>query len=158
MPPYRTITSNEEPKLWLFWFLCGGKKNRDNFIEIQSSKPCLARLLRMIISAYHTKQRRAKLLKPKQKEQEDLLSPVLDKENLSAEEMLDEYKAQQSCERGFRFIKDPLFLADSVLVKTPKRIETMVFFNGNMLISIQSGTKNVKRGTTKERWKSYAGH
>ncbi len=43
----------------LFWFLCGGKKNRDNFIEIQSSKPCLARLLRMIISAYHTKQRRA---------------------------------------------------------------------------------------------------
>jgi transposase len=50
--------------------------------------------------------------------------------------MLDEYKAQQSCERRFRFIKDPLFLADSVLVKTPKRIETMVFFNGNMLISI----------------------
>jgi transposase len=84
MPPYRTITSNEEPKL----------------------------------------------LKPKQKEQEDLLSPVLDKENLSAEEMLDEYKAQQSCERGFRFIKDPLFLADSVLVKTPKRIETMVFLMG----------------------------
>ncbi|CCI33628.1 hypothetical protein MICAI_3960004 [Microcystis sp. T1-4] len=50
--------------------------------------------------------------------------------------MLDEYKAQQSCKRGFRFIKDPLVLADSVFVKNPKRIETIGFFNGNMLISI----------------------
>ena len=50
---------------------------------------------------------------------------MLNTEELSSEEMLREYKAQQSCERGFRFLKDPLFLADSVFLKTPQRIETM---------------------------------
>jgi transposase len=49
---------------------------------------------------------------------------VLNSEELSPEEMLSEYKAQQSCERGFRFLKDPLFLADSVFLKTSQKIET----------------------------------
>ncbi len=55
---------------------------------------------------------------------------VLNTEELSSEEMLREYKAQQSCERGFRFLKDPLFLADSVFLKTPQRIETMGMLMG----------------------------
>ena len=59
--------------------------------------------------------------------------------------MLDEYKAQQSCERGFRFIKDPLFLADSVLVKTPKRIETMVFLMGICLLVYSLGQRMLRR-------------
>nr|WP_253882788.1 IS1634 family transposase [Microcystis aeruginosa] len=66
---------------------------------------------------------------------------VLDKENLSAEEMLDEYKAQQSCERGFRFIKDPLVLADSVFVKNPKRIETIGFLMGICLLVYSLGQR-----------------
>lgn len=69
---------------------------------------------------------------------------VLDKENLSAEEMLDEYKAQQSCERGFRFIKDPLFLADSVFVKNPKRIETMGFLMGICLLVYSLGQRMLR--------------
>jgi transposase len=40
---------------------------------------------------------------------------VKEGEELSSELMLSEYKAQQSCERGFRFLKDPLFLADKLL-------------------------------------------
>ncbi len=32
------------------------------------------------------------------------------------------YKEQGSVERGFRFLKDPLFLASSVFVKKPERI------------------------------------
>ena len=32
------------------------------------------------------------------------------------------YKEQGSVERGFRFLKDPLFLASSVFVKEPERI------------------------------------
>ncbi|MFM7437697.1 MAG: IS1634 family transposase [Snowella sp.] len=69
---------------------------------------------------------------------------VLDKENLPAEEMLDEYKAQQSCERGFRFIKDPLFLADSVFVKNPKRIETMGFLMGICLLVYSLGQRMLR--------------
>jgi len=54
-----------------------------------------------------------------------LATNVLDENILSNSEMISEYKAQQSCERGFGFLKDPLFFADSVFLKTPKRIEAL---------------------------------
>jgi transposase len=41
---------------------------------------------------------------------------------LSDQEFVTTYKEQGSVERGFRFLKDPLFLASSVFVKKPKRI------------------------------------
>lgn len=42
---------------------------------------------------------------------------------LSSEAMLSQYKAQAaSVERGFRFLKDPLFFADSLFLKKPGRI------------------------------------
>lgn len=45
---------------------------------------------------------------------------------LDGEDALTEYKGQQSVERGFRFIKDPMFFASSVFLKTPKRIVSLV--------------------------------
>ena len=36
--------------------------------------------------------------------------------------MLADYKGQQTVERGFRFLKDPMFLASSVFLKSPRRI------------------------------------
>jgi len=42
------------------------------------------------------------------------------------EKMLSEYKEQQSVERGFRFLKDPWFMVDSVFLKTPRRIEALM--------------------------------
>ncbi len=74
-----------------------------------------------------------------------LATNVLDSEQLSAAEMLHEYKAQQSCERGFRFIKDPLFLADTVFVKNPKRIETMGFLMGVCLLVYSLGQRMLRR-------------
>jgi transposase len=49
----------------------------------------------------------------------------LDKSKFNSDEILIKYKEQQAAERGFSFLKDPLFFADSVFLKTPKRIETM---------------------------------
>jgi hypothetical protein len=46
----------------LFSFLCGREKNRGNFPEIYSSKPCLARLLGTINTDYHTQSGRAGIL------------------------------------------------------------------------------------------------
>src|SRR5260370_1555377 len=46
----------------------------------------------------------------------------LDESILSDQELVTTYKEQGSVERGFRFLKDPLFLASSVFVKTPERI------------------------------------
>jgi len=50
-----------------------------------------------------------------------------DPEQLSAEAMLSQYKAQAvSVERGFRFLKDPLFFADSLFLKNPGRIMALL--------------------------------
>jgi transposase len=54
-----------------------------------------------------------------------LATNVLEPQELSADDALKEYKAQQGTERGFRFLKDPLFFASSVFLKTPKRIAVL---------------------------------
>jgi transposase len=46
----------------------------------------------------------------------------LESEALSDQEVVTTYKEQGGVERGFRFLKDPLFLASSVFVKKPERI------------------------------------
>ena len=51
-----------------------------------------------------------------------LASNELDTAHLSAQELLANYKGQQSVERGFRFLKDPLFLGSSVFLKKEERI------------------------------------
>jgi transposase len=48
-----------------------------------------------------------------------------DKTLWPAQKLLTEYKGQQTVERGFRFLKDPLFFASSVFVKKPQRVEAL---------------------------------
>jgi transposase len=50
----------------------------------------------------------------------------MDAENFPAARMLKEYKAQQGVERGFRFLKDPWFMVDSVFLKSQRRIEALM--------------------------------
>jgi transposase len=50
----------------------------------------------------------------------------MDAESYPAARMLAEYKAQQGVERGFRFLKDPWFMVDSVFLKSPRRIEALM--------------------------------
>ena len=50
----------------------------------------------------------------------------LNEQSFSDEKMLHEYKQQQCIERGFRFLKDPWFMVDSVFLKSPKRIEALM--------------------------------
>jgi transposase len=45
---------------------------------------------------------------------------------LGMAELLDIYKAQQSVERGFRFLKSPEFLTASLFLKKPERIEALL--------------------------------
>lgn len=52
---------------------------------------------------------------------------VLDPEILSEEELIATYKGQASVERGFRFLKDPLFLSSSVFVRKPERLVALGF-------------------------------
>ncbi|WP_416666053.1 IS1634 family transposase [Egbenema bharatensis] len=47
---------------------------------------------------------------------------ALEGKPLTAVEVLSEYKQQQSSERGFRFLKDPLFFTSRVFLKSSRRI------------------------------------
>ena len=51
-----------------------------------------------------------------------IASNELNKARLSTSELLYAYKGQQSVERGFRFLKDPLFFTSSVFLKNQERI------------------------------------
>jgi transposase len=51
----------------------------------------------------------------------------LDTAELTSRQLLDVYKAQNvSVERGFRFLKDPMFYAESLYLKLPKRIMALI--------------------------------
>lgn len=63
-----------------------------------------------------------------------LATSVLDSEQLSNDQLLIEYKQQQSTERGFRFLKDPLFFTSSVFLKSPKRIAALAMVMGLSLL------------------------
>jgi transposase len=68
----------------------------------------------------------------------------LDKESFSCDEMLLRYKEQQNVERGFAFLKDPLFFADSIFLKSPQRIETMSMLMGLCLMVYSLGQREVR--------------
>jgi len=52
----------------------------------------------------------------------NLATNQTDKALMDGHQMLADYKNQQKVERGFRFLKDPMFLASSMFLKSPKRI------------------------------------
>lgn len=58
--------------------------------------------------------------------------------------MIKEYKAQQSCERGFAFLKDPLFLTDSIFLKSPERIEALSMIMGLCLLVYTLGQRQLR--------------
>lgn len=69
---------------------------------------------------------------------------VLDSAVLSDEEMLSHYKGQQAVERGFRFLKDPMFLTDSVFLKSPQRIEALSLIMGLCLLVYSLGQRQLR--------------
>ena len=55
-----------------------------------------------------------------------VLATNIDKEALSPEGLLKHYKAQSEVEKGFRFLKDPLFFVSSLFIKKPSRIDALL--------------------------------
>lgn len=48
----------------------------------------------------------------------------LDIEDFAA--IISSYKQQQNVEQGFRFLKDPWFMADTMFLKSPRRLEALM--------------------------------
>lgn len=73
-----------------------------------------------------------------------LASNVLDG-SLSADALLAEYKEQQVVERGFRFLRDPLFFTSSVFLKTPSRVEALAMVMALSLLVYTLGQRLVRK-------------
>ena len=73
-----------------------------------------------------------------------LATNILETTELEPIEILRIYKEQQSTERGFRFIKDPLFFADSLFVKNPERVETMMMLMALCLLVYNLGQRQLR--------------
>ncbi len=71
------------------------------------------------------------LLEPRQKRIQRkschiLATNQLDSKQLADAEVIDLYKSQQKVERGFRFMKDPLFMASNLFLKSPRRMMVLM--------------------------------
>ena len=55
-----------------------------------------------------------------------LATNQLDSQALTDDELFSAYKDQQKVERGFRFLKDPMFMASTLYLNSPKRIEALM--------------------------------
>ncbi len=55
-----------------------------------------------------------------------LASNQLEMKALSDEQLIEAYKGQQKVERGFRFMKDPMFMASTMFLKSTKRIMALL--------------------------------
>lgn len=73
-----------------------------------------------------------------------LATNVLDEQAYPAERLLQEYKGQQQVERGFRFLKDPLFFTSSVFVKKPQRVEALALVMVLTLLVYSLGQRKLR--------------
>jgi transposase len=64
---------------------------------------------------------------------------ILDDQRLAHEQVISTYKEQGGVERGFRFLKDPLFLASSVFVKKPERVIALPLHHGPLFVGVPPG-------------------
>ncbi len=85
-----------------------------------------------------------------------LATNILDAEAVTNLQVLSEYKAQQSNETGFRFIKYPLFFTSSVFVKKPERVEAIGMIMGLCLLVYNLAQRKLRQqlSATNERVKN----
>lgn len=80
-----------------------------------------------------------------------LASNVLDHQRYSNDTLLKEYKAQQSAERGFRFLREPLFFTSSVFLKTPSRVAALALIMALSLLVYTLGQRLLRQNLIAEQ-------
>jgi transposase len=78
-----------------------------------------------------------------------LATNSVDSEKWADSDILREYKGQQSTERGFRFLKDPLFFASSVFLKNSKRIMALAMLMTLALMVYTLGQRQLRLALAK---------
>jgi transposase len=75
----------------------------------------------------------------------------IDRESYTDQAMLEEYKDQQSVERGFRFLKDPWFMVDSIFLKLPRRVEALMMIMTLCLMVYNIGQYKLRQKLEEEK-------
>lgn len=70
---------------------------------------------------------------------------VVDEQELPAEEVLETYLEQGVVERGFKFLKDPMFFADSVFLNSPRRVAALAMVMALCLLVYGLGQRMLRR-------------
>ncbi len=65
---------------------------------------------------------------------------------MSSQQILADYKNQQKVERGFRFLKDPMFMASAVFLKSPKRIMALTMVMTVCLLVYAALEHRIRKG------------
>ena len=83
----------------------------------------------------------------------------LNNQEMDEANMLSTYKEQQGVERGFRFIKDPIFHLHSIFLKKPERIDALMMVMTMCLMVYNAGQYQVRKAleTQKETISSQVG-
>ncbi|WAJ69367.1 IS1634 family transposase [Catenovulum adriaticum] len=68
---------------------------------------------------------------------------------LSDECVFERYKAQSHVERGFRFLKDPLFFVSSLFIKKPSRIDALLMIMTLSLLVYSIGQRRLRANMAK---------
>jgi transposase len=117
------------------------------FFEIQEAKlidkTLKNKTIYKIEGVYHQKLEEIAMIK-KEAGRFILATNLVEDEKLKPSEIITNYKNQQSCERGFRFLKNPLFFTDSFFVENPERIETMLFLMSLCLLVYNLGQRELR--------------
>jgi len=92
--------------------------------------------------------RKARLLK--KKSLFILATNELDKETLPAKELLRGYKGQVRVERGFRFLKEPWFMASSIYLQDEKRIMALLMVMTLCLLVYSALEWRIRKGLQAE--------
>ena len=74
-----------------------------------------------------------------------LATNQLDADEYPAQLILTEYKQQQKVERGFRFLKDPLFFTSSVFVKKTQRVAALAFLMAVTLLIYTLAERKIRQ-------------
>jgi transposase len=72
----------------------------------------------------------------------------LDENRLSGRELLEGYKGQSKVERGFRFLKDPQFVASSLFLKSRRRIMALLMVMTLCLLVYSALQWRIRQGLT----------
>lgn len=78
-----------------------------------------------------------------------VLATNADEAQLNDEAVFERYKAQSQVERGFRFLKDPLFFVSSLFIKKPSRIDALLMIMTLSLLVYSIGQRRLRANMAK---------